>query len=196
MTPIATATMAGLIALELSTPGNVYGFGNDKSQYQQLVKNYYTSGFNRRRPDLHPPGSWYRPGSYAPVAWNRLDGSQSTVCPLTWSPDGVFKKRQTSDPATSADICSGYNSHAVIIYSRVEKSCMTTISTQSQTRPAYRQISATGMALSALSKMQTQPAAPSLSPSPRPQAKMQVKTLNLHMRGLRRKFRAGYRAVA
>ena len=118
--------MAGLIALKLSEPGNAYGFGNDKTQYQQLVKNYYTVGYNRRRPDLHPPGSWYRPGSYAPVAWNGLDGSQGTVCPLTWAPDGAFRKRQTTtDPATSPDICSSYNSHSVIIYSRQEKGCLT-----------------------------------------------------------------------
>ena len=79
--------MAGLIALKLSEPGNVYGFGDDITQYRQLVKNYYTSGYNRRSPDLHPPGSCYRPGSYTPIAWNKLDGSQSTV----WSPDGLSR---------------------------------------------------------------------------------------------------------
>ena len=126
--PIAGATMAGLIALKLSEPGNVYGFGNDKTKYQQLVKDYYTVGYNRRKPALHAPGSWYRPGSFAPVAWNGLDGSRKTVCPLTWTPDGTFKKRQTTDPATSSDICSAYKSHSVIIYSREEKSCLNTLS--------------------------------------------------------------------
>lgn len=124
-TPIATATMAGLIALKLSEPGNIFGFGDDKTQYQQLVKNYYTVGYNKRKPNQHPPGSWYRPKSFAAVAWNGLDGSQRTVCPLTWAPDGTFKKRQTGDPATSSDICSKYNSHSVVIYSRVESGCLT-----------------------------------------------------------------------
>lgn len=120
--------MAGLIALKLSEPGNVYGLGNDITQYQQLVKNYYTVGYNRRRPNLHPPGSWYRPGKYAPVAWNGLDGSRSTVCPLILSPDGVLKKRETTDPATSPDICAAYTSHSVIIYSRAEQSCLDSLS--------------------------------------------------------------------
>ena len=102
----------------------MYGFGNDKTKYQQLVKDYHTVGYNRRKPALHPPGSWYRPGSFAPVAWNGLDGSKTTVCPLTWTPDGAFKKRQATDPATSSDICSAYKSRSVIIYSRVEKGCL------------------------------------------------------------------------
>ena len=110
----------------MSEPGNVYGFGNDITQYQQLVKNYYTVGYNGRNARSHPPGSWYRPRSYAPVAWNGLDGSQSTVCPLSWPPGGVLKKRDTNDPATSPDICAAYSYHSVIIYSRAEKSCLET----------------------------------------------------------------------
>ena len=124
---------AGLVALKLSEPGDVYGFnGVDKGQYQQLVKNYYTVGYNNRQPGLrsvHPPGSWYRPASYAPVAWNGLDGSRSNICPLIWAPQGEFKKRQTTDPATSSDVCAAYTSHSVIIYSRAEKNCLGSIST-------------------------------------------------------------------
>lgn len=115
---------AGLVALKMSEPGNVYGFGRDITQYQQLVKNYYTVGYNGRNRALHPPGSWYRPGTYAPVAWNGLDGSQSTICPLSWPPNGALKKRDTTDPATSPDICAAYSYHSVIIYSRAEKSCL------------------------------------------------------------------------
>lgn len=120
----AAAMFAALVTLKMSEPGNIYGFGKDITQYQQLVKNYYTIGYNRRRPTLHPPGSWYRPGSYAPVAWNGLDGSQSTVCPLLWPPGGALKKRDTTDPATSPDICAAYSYHSVIIYSCAEKSCL------------------------------------------------------------------------
>lgn len=129
----ATAMFAGLIALKMSEPGplgtsSIFGFGADQTQYQQLVKNYYTVGYNNRRPalGLHPPGSWYRPGSIAPVpvAWNGLDGSQSTVCPLIWAPDGIFKKRQATDQNTPSDICAGYTAHSIIIYSRAEKSCL------------------------------------------------------------------------
>ena len=124
---------AGLLALKMSEPGpqgtkSIFGFGNDITQYQQMVKNYYTVGYNNRRPalGLHPPGAWYRPGSIAAVsvAWNGLDGSQSTICPLTWAPDGAFKKRQNTDPASPPDICAAYNSHSVIIYSRAEESCL------------------------------------------------------------------------
>ena len=119
---------AGLVALTMSQPGNVYGFGNDPTQYQQLVYNYYTAGYNRRRPATHPPGSWYRPGTYIPLAWNNLDGSQGNVCPLSWPPAGAvgapIKKRQTTDPATSPDICAAYTPHSVIIYSRAEQSCL------------------------------------------------------------------------
>ena len=130
---IATAIFAGLIALKMSEPGplgtsSIFGFGADQTQYQQLVKNYYTVGYNRRRPasGLHPPGSWYRPGSVAPVpvAWNGLDGSQSTVCPLIWAPDGTFKKRQATDLNAPSDICAGYTAHSIIIYSRAEVSCL------------------------------------------------------------------------
>lgn len=119
---------AGLIALTMSEPGNVYGFGNDVTRYQQLVKNYYTVGYNSRRANVHPPGSYYRPGSYAPVVWNGLDGSRSNVCPLDWNPLGFFKKRDATDPATSSDICAGYTPHSVIIYSRAEESCLDSLS--------------------------------------------------------------------
>ena len=118
---------AGLIALKMSEPGNVYGFGSDVTQYQQLVKNYYTVGYNRRRVNLHPPGSYYRPGSYAPVVWSGLDGSSSTVCPLTENPEGWIRKRDVTDPATTSDICAAYTSHSVIIYARVEESCLNSL---------------------------------------------------------------------
>ena len=128
----ATAMFAGLVALTMSEPGNVYGFGSDPTQYQQLVYNYYTVGYKFRRPAAHPPGSYYRPGrSFAPVAWNGLDGSQGNVCPLTWPPAGApgaaIKKRQTSDPLASPDICAAYTPHSVIIYSRAEQSCLDNI---------------------------------------------------------------------
>lgn len=128
---------AGLIALKMSEPGpqgtkSIFGFGGDITQYQQMVKNYYTVGYNNRRPalGLHPPGAWYRLRSFSSVsvAWNGLDGSQSTICPLTWAPDGAFKKRQNTDPATSPDICATYTSHSIIIYSRAEKSCLDSLS--------------------------------------------------------------------
>lgn len=121
----------------MSEPGplgafSVFGFGDDVTQYQQLVKNYYTVGYNNRQPasGLHPPGSWYRPGSIAPVpvAWNGLDGSQSNVCPLIWTPEGLFKKRQTTDPESLSDICAGYTAHSVIIYSSAEKTCLDSLS--------------------------------------------------------------------
>lgn len=115
----------------MSQPGNVYQFGSDITQYQQVVYNYYTAGFSIRS-SRHPPGSWYRPGgSYAPVGWNGLDGSQPTVCPLTWPPPGApgapIKKRQTSDPLASSDICAAYTPHSIIIYSRAEQSCLDSI---------------------------------------------------------------------
>ena len=191
--------MASLIALKISGPGNVYGFGDYITQYQQLVKNYYTSGYNRRHLDLHPPGSGYRPGSYAPVAWNGLNGSQSTV----WSPDGLSRNDRRliplhppiSAPHTTLIQWSYTLARRKVARTPYPSAHSTTISTQSQARPVYRRVSATAMASSARSKTQTQPPAPSLSPSPRPPAKAQMKTLNLYMCGLRR-FPVGYRAGA
>ena len=116
----------------------------------------------------------------------------------------AFKKRQTTDPATSADICCAYNSHSVIIYSRAEKSCLDTISNCAFDYYLYSVSGPTGVPLkicngngcTARSKVQPQPPAPSLSPSPRPPAEAQMKILSLYMLGFRRKFPAGYRAGA
>ena len=50
-----------------------YNFGDDRTQYQSIVKDYHING----------PGSWARPGSYERTVWNGLDGSASIYCPLS-----------------------------------------------------------------------------------------------------------------
>lgn len=72
----ATASMAGLIVYEMgkeSCPFEFSGKEEDYPEYQRIVKQYYTDG----------PGAYVRPGGVWRVAWNGLDGSASTYCPLT-----------------------------------------------------------------------------------------------------------------
>lgn len=96
----------------MSLPDNPFSFGNDISQYQQKVKDFYTVGYNRRDPSAHPKGAYRRPGQYANVVWNGQDGRQSTICPLTIAP-GAIKKRGSPNPLAdseleSPDICANY----------------------------------------------------------------------------------------
>ncbi len=100
----------------MSLPGNPFGFGNDISQFQQKVKNFYTVGYSRRDASAHPKGAYRRPGQYANVVWNGQDGRQSTICPLLLTP-GALKKRDDSTPSADselepADICANYTAPA------------------------------------------------------------------------------------
>lgn len=70
---VATAAFAGLVAYNMGRSSVPYNFGDDRTQYQSIVKEYHASG----------PGSWARPGSYERTIWNGLDGSASTYCPLS-----------------------------------------------------------------------------------------------------------------
>lgn len=96
----------------MSLPGNPFGFGNDISQYQQKVRDFYTVGYNRRNPSAHPKGAYRRPVQYANVVWNGEDGRQSTICRDILTP-GAIKKRDDSTPSAGselepADICANY----------------------------------------------------------------------------------------
>ncbi|KAL9135439.1 MAG: hypothetical protein Q9175_003368 [Cornicularia normoerica] len=108
----ATATSNDDVDYRMSLPGNPFRFGNDNSQFQQKVKDFYTVGYKRRVPSAHPRGAYYRPGRYANVVWNEQDGRSSTVCPLSVNP-GAIKKRDRSNPLANselepADICANY----------------------------------------------------------------------------------------
>ena len=108
----ATAEFIGEVDYRMSLPDNPFSFGNDISQYQQKVKDFYTVGYNRRDPSAHPKGAYRRPGQYANVVWNGQDGRQSTICPLTIAP-GAIKKRGSPNPLAdseleSPDICANY----------------------------------------------------------------------------------------
>ena len=80
----STSGMAGLILTDMgktSPPFEFSGREEDYPKYQQIVKEYYSEG----------PGAYVRPGSVWRVAWNGLDGRQSTYCPL------VVQKRDDED---------------------------------------------------------------------------------------------------
>lgn len=57
--------------------------GNDPTQFQAIVKTYFTTG----------RGAYIRLGGVQRVAWNGLDGSANTVCPLS-----IRKRDDIIDP--------------------------------------------------------------------------------------------------
>lgn len=69
----ALAAFVGLVLYNMGRTSVPYDFGNDKTQYQTIVRQYHVSG----------AGSWVRPGSNVRTVWNGLDGSASTYCPLS-----------------------------------------------------------------------------------------------------------------
>ena len=79
--------MAGLILYELSRSNCRYNLGDDITQYSKIVRDYYLTG----------PGAWQRPHGDVRVAWNHIDGSRDTTCPLE-----IFKRDgQATDTAAA-----------------------------------------------------------------------------------------------
>ncbi|KAK3169726.1 hypothetical protein OEA41_009110 [Lepraria neglecta] len=80
-----TASFAGLVAYMLGRTTIPFQLGNDITQYQSIAKNYFVA----------EDGAYVRPRGTYRVAWNGLDGSADTVCPLSL--------RKRDDPA---NICA------------------------------------------------------------------------------------------
>lgn len=85
---LATASFAGLVAYMLGMTTVPIPLGNDPTQFQSIVKTYFTTGH----------GAYARPGNPQRVAWNGLDGSANTVCRLK-----ISKRDDEIDPE---NICS------------------------------------------------------------------------------------------
>lgn len=117
----ATAGMAGLILYEMgkeSCPFNFSGEEEDYPNYQQITKEYYTSG----------PGAYVRPGGVWRVSWNGLDGRRSTNCPL------VVQKRDDHDDDegdTCAQPSSASSFTTVVTVQTFASTSSTTISSES-----------------------------------------------------------------
>ena len=88
----ATAAFAGLVAYNMGRSSVPYNFGDDITQYQNIVKEYHVGGL----------GSWARPGSYERTVWNGLDGSASTYCPLSLRKRDVNVNDTCDEPSSTS----------------------------------------------------------------------------------------------
>ena len=146
----ATAAFAGLVAYMMGLETVPFSFGSDYTQYQRIVKDYFVTG----------PGSYVRPGGNARVAWNGLDGSAQTVCPLSLrkrqeQPENICQSSSTSFsvvPTQTASLiestsaspsviptqsASWINEITVTIYYSVVEPCTGTLSECELTYYAY-----------------------------------------------------------
>lgn len=128
----ATAAFAGLVAYMMGLETVPFAFGSDYTQYQRIVKDYFVTG----------PGSYVRPGGNARVAWNGLDGSAQTVCPLILrkrqeQPENICQSSSTSPSVIPTQTASLINEISITIYYSVVEPCTGTLSECGLTYYAY-----------------------------------------------------------
>ena len=114
----ATAAFAGLVAYMMGLETVPFAFGSDKTQYQRIVKDYFVTG----------PGAYVRPGGDCRVAWNGLDGSANTVCPLSLrkrqeQPENICQSSSTSSSIIPTQTPNSINEVYITIYYSVLESC-------------------------------------------------------------------------
>lgn len=107
------AAFAGLVAYNMGRSSVPYAFGNDRTQYQSVVKQYHASG----------PGSWIRPGARVRTVWNNLDGSASTYCPLSLRKRDTDVNDTCDEPSSTSGVePSSVSSTALATYTPAQAS--------------------------------------------------------------------------
>ena len=85
-----------------------FAFGSDPTRYQSIVKEYFVTG----------PGAYVRQDGDCRVAWNGLDGSPKTLCPLSLrkrqkQPDDICQSSSTSSSSSPSPTTPSMSSSAI-----------------------------------------------------------------------------------
>ena len=128
----ATAAFAGLVAYMMGLETVPFAFGSDKTQYQVIVKDYFVTG----------TGAYVRPGGDCRVAWNGLDGSAKTVCPLSLRKrqeqlENICQSSSTSSSIIPTQTPNSITEVYITIYYSTLESCDTSTSDCDMTYYVY-----------------------------------------------------------